>query len=382
MLAHVIVLRARPFRSVVLEMQGARVSKRFHHSSRLQALLDGARARREFAALRALEHAGLPVPHAAAVRATAQGWELELAAVAGARSLRELLDLGETPPGGWERLVPRLGRLLARLLRLGWEHGDLHPGNVLVDGGGEAWLIDLAAARRAPPDAARALSEVVHCAALARELLPARLRARFLVAWLRELPEELRPRLRGLELAFALERRARLRRRHQVRLGLGRWLRESSRVRRVVLRERTLWLRRDLADAALGDAQVEGASLDLPGGLPADWPVVRGTAAEVRALWLGAARLHEHRLPVARPAAYSPGSRRRARDAWAAFEPPAPGERTRSRAVLDALLAERGLALASTAPGARATAAGYYLLPLCDSADVLELEDGLDRSSG
>src|SRR6185295_12047570 len=172
MLCSVIVLRARPFRSVVLQPagaaeHGARIAKSFHHPNPWLALFDGARARREFAALAALEQAGLPVPHPIAVRRTEQGWELELAALERARSLRELLDTGAEPPGGWARLAARLGRVVAQLHAAGWEHGDLHAGNVLVDERGAPWLVDLGRARRSAPDAARALTELVHCAAAA-----------------------------------------------------------------------------------------------------------------------------------------------------------------------------------------------------------------------
>ncbi|NOT30591.1 MAG: hypothetical protein HOP15_09120, partial [Planctomycetes bacterium] len=78
-----LVLSARPFRSVVLDAcEGkAVVSKRFHHPNPLLACFYGARARREFAALAALERAGLPVPHPLEIRSTGTGWEIRLAAV-------------------------------------------------------------------------------------------------------------------------------------------------------------------------------------------------------------------------------------------------------------------------------------------------------------
>ena len=353
----VTVLHARPFRAVALEEHdGAQVVvKRFHHPNPFLASFDRARARRELAALVELERAGLPVPEPLGLRATDAGWELRLRTVEGARTLRELLEGTASMPGGWERLLARLGELLARLQAAGWEHGDLHAGNVLVDARGRPWLIDFQRARRAAPDAARRLDEVVECAAMARELLSARLRARFLLSWLEALPTELRPKLAGTELFNAIEERARLRRRERVRIGLSRWLRESSRARWVERGTAGVWLRRDLTPATLEH------------DLPEHWLVLRGARDELRARWLGAARLAEHRLPVARPAAFARGSRWRGRGAWAAFEPPqTPAE---SAAALRKALADRGLALRS---GIEAAEHGAYFLPPREPQDFVE----------
>ena len=358
-----LVLSARPFRSVVLDARegSAVVSKRFHHPNPLLARFDGARARREFAALTALERAGLPVPHPLEMRASDAGWEIRLTAVEGARTLGALLDAAAVPPGGWTRLAARLGEALARLQQSGFEHGDLHPGNVLVDAHGAPWLIDLGRVLSVAPDAARCLSELVHCAAAVREVMPARARARFLVAWLQALPRELRPQLAGRELAHALEQRARVLRRHQVQLGLGRWLRESSRVRRLEYSGVRAWVRRDLDDAAVEPL----LAAPPPAGSDARWTVLRGERSELRARWLGAARLHEHRLPAARPVLFVPGSRWpwRRSDAWAAFEPPEPARRAPSGAALLEALAERGLALAAPAAALARLGEGAYLSP-------------------
>ncbi len=366
-----IVLRSRPFRSVVLAAHGGEtvVTKRFHHPHALRACFDRARARREFAALTAFARAGLPVPRALGVHAAEVGWELRLAAVEGARALRTLLDAREVPPGGWARLTERLGAGLARLQQSGWEHGDLHPGNVLVDARGQPWLIDLGAARRAPPEAARALAELVHGAAALREHLPARLRAPALRAWLGALPPELRPRLTGRALAHAVEQRARLVRRHQVRIGLGRWLRESSRVRRIEHGGARAWVRRELDDARVAALLAAPAAHGL---------VLCGTRGELTARWLGAARLHEHGLSVAQPALFVPGSHWR-REAWAVFEPPAPERRAASRADLCAALAERGLALA--AGSFVQDAAGVYLDPPREPEELLECDGEVNASA-
>lgn len=363
-----IVLGARPFRSVTLEAaRGAPVVvKRFHHPNPFLALFDGARARREFAALEALARAGLPVPRALALRRTAAGFELELAAIEDARSLRVLLDERREPPGGWARLAARLGKILADLQAAGWEHGDLHPGNVLVDVRGAPWLVDLGAARRTPPERARVLAEVVHAAAATREFLPARTRARFLVAWRRALPPELRPELAGAALSTALEARARVHRRHQVRLGLGRWLRDSSRVRAFEHAGRRAWQRRDLR------AELVAEALLAPVGTHGPWCVLAGDPRELRARWLGAARLLEHGLAAARPALFLPGPRRGRHAARAVFEAPPAARRARSRAELAADLSERGLALASGARAAFETPEGCYLAPPREAEDFLE----------
>ena len=349
-------LNTRPFRAVSLEVRDGApvVVKRFHHPNPILARFDRTRARREQRALAELERDRFPVPRVLELRETGAGWELCCAAVQGARTLRELLSSDAPPAGGWEGLLARLGELLARLQAAGWEHGDLHPGNVLVDEHGRPWLIDVQRARRVAPDAARRLDQVVECAAMGRERLPARLRARFLVAWLAALPEGLRPALVGTTLARALEERARLRRIERVRVGLGRWLRDSSRVRAVGVGRAGIWLRRDLAP-------------ELIDRIPAGFVVLHGERDELRAAWLGAARLAEHGLAVARPAVFAPGSGRRGRGAWAAFQPPsAPA---RSIAELLEALEDRGLALHR--PGL-ARADGVYFLPPREPEDFVE----------
>lgn len=358
MLAAVTVLRARAFRSVVLEARADEdlVVKRFHHPNPLLARFDRGRAQREFEALVELERAGFPVPRPLGVRATDRGWELVLASVPSARTLQDLLESAAVPAGGWERLLARLGELLARLQSAGWEHGDLHQGNVLVDRDGKPWLIDFQRARRVALDRARRLSEVVECAAMAREQLPRRVRARFLVAWRAALSPELRPRLAGAALARALEERARLRRIERVEIGLGRWLRESSRVRWIERGQDRVLLRRNLVPEVLGAS------------LPAQWFVLRGEHDELRARWLGAARLAEHRLPVARPAAFAPGARARTTGAWAAFETPRTA--ARSKMELRDALADRGLALVR--PGIEGDECGFFFLPPREPQDFVE----------
>lgn len=349
------VLAERPFRSVVLERHGELlvVTKRFHHPNRFLARLDGARARREQAAHLALAARGLPVPRARAVRNGPRGPELELEAVPGAQDLRALLAARAAPPGGWVRLAARLGAVLARLHAAGFAQDDLHPGNVLVDARGAPWLVDLAHARRATPERARALDELVQCAAAAREHLAPRARLTFLAAWRRALPAELRPALAGAALVRAVEARARVRRRRAVRLGLGRWLRPSSRVRRAPEAGVAALARVDLADLAEGAEGAAGAALELT-----------GAPGELRARWLGAARLLEHALPAARPALY-------VQDLRASFERPA--RLAPTRAALVAELVERGLALADERL-LHAFPGGWAVLPPREPEDFVELD--------
>ena len=126
--------------------EGAVVIKRFHHPH-LGAWRDRSRARAEHRALALLHAAGLRVPAPLGVERTPAGWTVRMEHVEGAVSLGSLLHGDEPPPGGWPRLMARLGRLLAGLHGAGVEHTDLHAGNVLVDPLGRAWLIDFHGAR-------------------------------------------------------------------------------------------------------------------------------------------------------------------------------------------------------------------------------------------
>jgi tRNA A-37 threonylcarbamoyl transferase component Bud32 len=324
-------LQARAFRSVSLETQGgeARIVKRFHHPTPWLALFDGLRARRERRAHEELSALGLPVPRVLGLERAGSTWELALACVPNARGLDELLA-GRAPPVAWNALLVELARLLARVQNAGFAHGDLHPGNVLLDERGAPWLIDLQRVRRETPEPSRCLSELVECAAFAREHLGPVARQRFLVAWLQALAPALRPRLQGSELLLAIERRARRRRAERVRAGLGRWLRESSRV---------TW-----ADGGWERRWRMGAAAEREG-----WLVLRGAARELRAHWLGAARLFEHGIPCAIPARLELARGR------AVFE--IQRRRGASEVELRALLAERGLALGDS------PVAGYFPPP-------------------
>jgi len=289
------------------------------------------RARREERRLRELAQAGLPVPEVLGVRETPDGVELRTRWIAGARTVAELL---EDPSGIPDRLAAELGRLLGALHRAGFEHGDLHPGNVVIDAEQRAWLVDAAAIR---PTRGAPWLDLVKAAAHAREVTTARFRARFLVAYLRDAPRVLSdaprvlsdaprvlsdaprilsdaprvlsdaprilsdapPMLRDDPRLFAvgLEVVARQERRRSVEAEGDRWLRESGvcalhqdgeftvLVPHAVERDATLALVRHAVD---GDA-LNGVE------------VARDVQA--RAAWICATRLVEHRVPVLRPLA-------------------------------------------------------------------------------
>jgi len=326
------LLRERATRSVHLEHDPAGravVVKRFHDPRALGPLVDGLRAWREHSALARLHAAGLPVPRPLGVTRAGRSFELRQEAVPGARALGEFLGGAARPPRGWRALLGALGALLARLHALGLEHGDLHAGNVLVDAAGRPWLIDLARLRRGARGAARRRSELELATALGREFLDARTRLAFLAGYRRALAPDARPRL-ARAARLALEEAGRARRRALVELGLNRWLRESSRV----------------TQGADGSFTRRAA----PASAAPDALELRGASAPLRAAWLEAARLHEHRLPTVVPL--------RLEAARALFERPAHG--APDEAAYQALRADRGLA---PDPRPVTDARGVYFVP-------------------
>ena len=333
-------LKRGPRRSVVVERAGGSevVVKRFHHPHRLRALRDGARARAEFHALASLHRLGVRVPHPLELGRSPAGWEVRMERIPGAVSLETLLLGRQAPPGGWELLMARMGRLLAGLHRARVEHPDLHRGNVLVDAEGRPWLIDFhqARLRRRAPSGACLVDDLVAATAAAREVLPARTRVRFALAWRAALPAELAATIGTASELDEVERRGRLHRRATVAHGVGRWLRESSRVRLLRSGERRLLVRRDLpADAPEADGLLDCGTVP---------------PSEARARWLGAARLHEHGLPVPRPAVLELGRH----EARASFELPPGGDThdasERELGALLGLLHDRGLDLERLGP--------------------------------
>jgi 3-deoxy-D-manno-octulosonic acid kinase len=104
----------------------------------------------EFRLLRELRQRGLavPAPHAACYwrRGFAYRAAILVERIAGARSLAELAaERGSAAP--WAET----GRLVAGFHRAGLDHADLNAHNVLFDGGGAGWLIDLDRGRLRKP---------------------------------------------------------------------------------------------------------------------------------------------------------------------------------------------------------------------------------------
>ena len=370
------MLKSLPHRSVHLErdeLGRSVIVKRFHHPGLIRGWFDGRRARIEFDSLVELASERLPVPRPLELRRTANGWEVRMEALAAARPLSELLREGRTPPQGWSSLCAALGRALARLQATRVEHRDLHPGNVLVDPDGSFWLIDFHRSRRRRSRLDPVERDLVLAAAAAREAVPPRARARFLLAWSSALPGGAVAREAVRALGERVEREARSLRRASVERGAGRWLRESSRVRRIVRGGESLLVRRDLEERAL-------AAIDarMPGFL-----VLKSPRSELRARWICAARLFEHGLAVAAPAALAP--------AWAAFElPPDATHRphdardprvARALGALLGALHERGLEPRSTlVEAAGSSHAGLpFLLPPLALAAIDPLADAPGR---
>ena len=113
------------------------------HVSRERYLWLGAERSRgfhEFRLLRALRARDLPVPAPLVAAYWREGLTYRAALLVeridGARSLGDLLDVGETPP--WTAI----GRTLARFHRAGAFHADLNVDNVLMDAMNQIWLID------------------------------------------------------------------------------------------------------------------------------------------------------------------------------------------------------------------------------------------------
>ncbi len=109
------------------------------------------RPAREWRALRQLRELGLPVPQPAAWRMVPAGAlyraDLVTGMIADSRSL--LATLAERPleEGEWRQV----GATLARFFRAGLRHPDLNAGNVLLDDGGSAHLVDFDRASLRPP---------------------------------------------------------------------------------------------------------------------------------------------------------------------------------------------------------------------------------------
>lgn len=140
-------------------------------AERLGARLFGTRARREIETARAIASAGVRTPEAVALL------EDPGAGIA-ASAVRAIDGAAALGPYLEQRFRPRDGRgaekrswlaravgLLAALHRAGFDHRDFHGGNLLVDAGGELFVIDLHRVARGAPSRRRrlrAIADLVH----------------------------------------------------------------------------------------------------------------------------------------------------------------------------------------------------------------------------
>jgi len=297
-----------------------RVVKRFHGAGAVRRLFDRWRARRELRALCAMRRAGLPVPLALGLARSGGAWELATELVPDALPLRLAIESFAPWPAAPEVLARRLGRLFARVLATGLDHADPHPDNVLVDAAGEPWLIDLGKSRvRSGTNARRIERELVRVAAGVREHVGPAFRLRFLLAFLRALPGELRGELPApRELARRTERGARHERREVLRRARLRWTRQSSAARPFREGAYAGYLRRELPDElpglVLGDALPSAArgafEMPFPGeGSRALVGHCGRDFGELRERWYSAARLAMHGVPCAEPVLLARGPR-------------------------------------------------------------------------
>lgn len=298
------VLKHRPWRTTEVERGPEPVFVKRFHDGRIGLLgfsrwRDRLRARGEARRLVELARAGVAVPAVLGIRETAAGVELRLEFLHAAETLDQRTESDFGPASN--RLARRLGELLAGLHRAGFAHGDLHLGNVLVDGSERAWLVDAAAIRRGSPSA-RA-HDLVQAAAALRERSSARFRARCWLAYVRASTDA--RRAEAASLAEAVEGAARTARRERVRAERDRWLRESGVCARHVEAELHVVAARNLSRArALDLARTELGSESMPAhttASPTHTATVRVHGRSARSAWTDAARLLEHRIPSALP---------------------------------------------------------------------------------
>jgi 3-deoxy-D-manno-octulosonic acid kinase len=103
---------------------------------------DRTRPFREFRLLAALLQLGLPVPRPVAARYLRTGLtyrgDLVTERLPGAESLAERWLVGRTQDADWREA----GRCIRRFHDAGVQHADLNANNIMLDEGGNAWLLD------------------------------------------------------------------------------------------------------------------------------------------------------------------------------------------------------------------------------------------------
>lgn len=268
-----------------------------------------------------LAERGIRVPSVRGVRRGKPGWELVTQFVEGAPTLFDLFQGTASWPRPPEQVARELGVAAARALLAGLEHRDLHPGNILIDGTGKPWLVDVAHARlRRAPSPLRLSLDLLRLTAASRENATIGFRQRFLLAFFREIPDEIRVAMcgRGLgDLARRLEEGGRLARVHVLSRQESRWMRDSSAARTIQKGELSGWVRRDLVETALVSLLARAEGVLLAASIPSGWTVLdrrperHGTSFEevycsglwptVQLRWLTLASLEMHGIPAARP---------------------------------------------------------------------------------
>jgi tRNA A-37 threonylcarbamoyl transferase component Bud32 len=152
------------------------------------------RARKEAAMLRALEEAGIPCPRLVAVGRDGSGSYVVTEEIPDAPVLKDLLEKG----GDARSLLVALGTLVRTMQDAGFEHGDLHVGNVLARGK-TLYVMDVHRARKSSRlSASRRLDGLAFTAMSFLELRPLTDVARFLRAAGCEAGEKVWTRLRTM----------------------------------------------------------------------------------------------------------------------------------------------------------------------------------------
>lgn len=109
------------------------------------------RAFREFRLLAGLHDAGLSVPAPVMARCVRSGLryraDLITRQIPGSQTLAQLLESAALDAA----LATRAGRVIAGIHAFGIWHADLNAHNLLVDGGGQVWMIDFDRCRKRKP---------------------------------------------------------------------------------------------------------------------------------------------------------------------------------------------------------------------------------------
>jgi len=265
------------------------LSKHFHAPG-LGRLRDGRRARSEARALGEAARRGLPVPAVRGLERNGASWVLRLQWIPDARTLdevtRELDPVGRPHPGGRggraraRHLARAIGHLLAAVETSGLQHPDPHAQNVLVDGGGDLWLVDLARSRFVEPTAAGFERTLVLACARFRDLSTRPFRALAFRAYLRARSAT----FPAPDPAF-VERRAMEKQREDVARRVKVWRRTSSLTAVAEGRPRTV------------------RALEVGDGPAPGWRTrrIECSRSEADGIWAHLVRARMHRLPAARP---------------------------------------------------------------------------------